>query len=81
MRDPYFHEQVLGITSPWRVDDVRVDKQAKTIETHVVHEGQAQCPRCQADSPRYDHRERRFRHLDLYEYRAFEVVLVSRTVR
>jgi len=49
MRDPYFHEQVLGIKSPWRVDDVRVDKQAKTVETHVVHEGQAQCPRCQAD--------------------------------
>jgi len=78
MRDPYFHEQVLGIKSPWRVDDVRVDKQAKTVETHVVHEGQAQCPRCQADSPRYDHRERRFRHLDLYEYRAFVLVRVPR---
>lgn len=78
MRDRHFHEQVLGIQSPWRVDDVRVDKNAKTVETHVVYEGQAQCPRCSADSPRHDHRERRFRHLDLYEYRTFVIVRVPR---
>jgi transposase len=78
MRDPYFHEQVLGLQAPWRVDDVQVDKKAKTVETFVVYDGPVHCPLCNEVGRRYDHRERRWRHLNLYEYQAYVVARVPR---
>lgn len=78
MRDPGFHEQALGIQAPWRVTDVRLDRAAKTVETVVEFIGTTQCPECRVNAPRHDHRERRFRHLDLYEYHAFVLVRVPR---
>src|SRR5580704_11638949 len=78
MRDIEFQQQLLGIPPPWRVADVEVDREAKVVETHVVFAGPAACPMCSLPAPKHDHRERRFRHLDLYEYRAYVVVRVPR---
>ncbi len=78
MRDTYFHEQVLGIQAPWRVDDVQVDQQAKVVETLVVYDGPVHCPTCNELGKRYDHRERRWRHLNLYEYHAYVIARVPR---
>lgn len=78
VRDIEFQQQLLGIPRPWRVEDVVVDRPAKTVETRVVFDGPASCPICERPGPKHDHRERRFRHLDLYEYRAYVLVRVPR---
>lgn len=78
MRDREFQAKILGIGAPWAVDDVVVKMDPKTIETHVRHEGSAACPICGQPMPKYDVRERRWQHLDIYEFAAFVVVRVPR---
>lgn len=78
MRDCEFQAKILGIEHPWTVDDVVVTMQPKKIETQVRYEGAAPCPACGKAVPRYDLRERRWRHLDIYEYEAYVVVQVPR---
>lgn len=79
MRDREFQEKLLGIERPWFVDYVTVDRAKKIVETFVAYEGAAACPMCGRDAPKHDHRERRWRHLDLYEYEAFVIATVPRT--
>jgi transposase len=78
VRDVDFQQQLLGIQSPWRVVDVQVDRDAKVVETFVSYEGPGQCPTCSQVGPIHDHRERRWRHLDLYEFRAYVTARVPR---
>ena len=78
MRDIDFQQQLLGITAPWRVVEVRVDREAKVVETIVAHDGPTLCPMCSQPGPIHDHRERRWRHLDLYEFRAYVLTRVPR---
>jgi transposase len=79
MRDRDFQAKILGIEPPWTVTDVRVTmKPEKMIETFVGYEGQVLCPQCARPVGRHDHRERRWRHLDIYEYKAYVVVQVPR---
>lgn len=78
MKDREFQAKILGIERPWFVDDVVVTMQPKTVETHVSYDGQAPCPVCGKLAPRYDARERRWRHLDIYEFEAYVVVQVPR---
>ena len=78
MQDIEFQEKVLGIDRPWRVTDVAVDRNMKVVETSVVYDDPARCPECGKLAPRHDHRERRWRHLDIYEYRAYVIVQIPR---
>lgn len=78
MRDREFQEKLLGIERPWFVDHVTVDREGKTVETFVAYEGEATCPTCHRSSPKHDHRERRWRHLDIYEFEAFVIAQVPR---
>lgn len=57
---------------------VRVDREEKVVETTVSHEGIAHCPECSQPGSIHDHRERRWRHLDLYEFRAYVIARVPR---
>ncbi len=79
MRDREFQAKILGIERPWIVDDVIVTMQPKTVETHVSYEGPATCPICGEAAPKYDVRERRWRHLDIYEFEAYVIAKVPRT--
>jgi len=78
MRDVEFQQQVLGIQAPWRVVGVDVDRGEKVVETRVVHDGPTTCPICAKACSIHDHRERRWRHLDLYEFKAYIVARVPR---
>lgn len=78
MRDRDFQAKILGIERPWIVDDVVVTMQPKTVETHVSYEGPASCPFCGKPAPRYDVRERRWRHLDIYEFEAYVIAQIPR---
>jgi len=79
MRDREFQAKILGIEPPWVVHDVEVRTQPdKVVTTSVRYDGQACCPRCGRRAGKHDHRQRRWRHLDIYEYRAYVVVQVPR---
>lgn len=78
MRDREFQEKLLGIERPWFVDYVTINREGKIVETFVGYEGDAVCPVCDRGAPKHDHRERRWRHLDLYEFEAFVIAQVPR---
>lgn len=64
MRDRDLNAQILGITDPWHVTDVRLDVPAGKVEVVVEHRGEGCCPQCGKACPGYDSRPRRWRHLD-----------------
>jgi transposase len=64
MRGPDFYAQILGITSPWRVSDVRLDVPVGNVEVIVEHRGTACCPQCGKSSPSCDACPQHWRHLD-----------------
>ena len=78
VRDIEFQQQLLGVQAPWRVSDVDVDRGSKVVKTFVVHDGPVLCPTCRKPCSIHDHRERQWRHLDLYEFEAYVVAKVPR---
>jgi transposase len=78
MRDRDIYAQILGITAPWHVSDVRLDVPAGKVEVVVEHRGQACCPQCGKACPGYDARQRRWRHLDTCQ---LQTVLVAEVPR
>jgi len=79
MRDTQLYAQILGIESPWRVTDVPLELDDGEVHVHVGHDGKSlSCPVCGEASPGYDHRERRWRHLDTCPYRTVLVGQVPR---
>jgi transposase len=71
MRDTDLYTRLLGVAEPWRVSLVEVDTTSKAVTVHVRLDSAAPipCPQCGKPSPRYDHRERRWRHLDTMQFR------------
>lgn len=78
MQDRDFQAKILGIQHPWHVVDVAVSMSPKRIETFVEFEGGASCPICGQNAAKHDHRERRWRHLDIYEFAAYVVARIPR---
>lgn len=64
------YSQALGLTEPWRVVDVALNTQAKTLGIEVTFDDKrALCPECATPCPLYDLRERRsWRHLDMMQF-------------
>ena len=63
--------QLLGLSKPWSVAEVRLDCAAKLVDIRLVRDegvGLA-CPECGRDCPVYDHpEERSWRHLDTMQF-------------
>lgn len=80
MRDKDLYSQILGIKTPWFVEDVSLDIGASTVEIFISLQGDAvlTCPHCGDPSPRYDKRERRWRHLDTCQMHTVLVADVPR---
>jgi hypothetical protein len=64
MRDRGLYAQILGVTAPRDVSDVRLDVPAGKVEVVVEHRGQSRCPQCGKACPGYDTCQRRWWHLD-----------------
>jgi len=66
MNSTTLYQQILGLRSPWRVADVKLDLPGKLVEVRVVDDALAlhECPCCGKACPGYDHRVRQWRHLD-----------------
>ncbi len=80
MRDKDLYAQILGIKSPWQVTGVELALSEGAVTVHVEQEKGAQqcCPTCGKDSPGYDSRTRKWRHLDTCQYKTILVADVPR---
>lgn len=70
MRDTDLYERLLGLRAPWHVEDVDFDREAGWVTVKVEASPGAQwcCPECHRPAVGYDHRVRRWRHLDTMQY-------------
>lgn len=80
MRDKDLYAQILGIESPWQVANVELRVSEEEVVVHVEQkEGtRSCCPTCGKESPGYDSRPRRWRHLDTCQYKTILVADVPR---
>ena len=80
MQDKDLYAQILGIQRPWVVRAVDLDLPNGEVVVHVQHDPKAplRCPKCGAEAPGYDSRERRWRHLDTCQYRTILAAEVPR---
>ena len=79
MRDTDLYRRILGIESPWEVDEVDLDRSGGEVRVHLSHgERQPACPECGQPASRYDSRPRRWRHLDTCQFRTILIAEVPR---
>lgn len=79
MRDKELYQRILGVEAPWRVADVELELDGGEVRVRIVHEGKdLSCPECGKRCPGYDHRSRRWRHLDTCQYRTVLLAQVPR---
>ena len=71
MNDTSLYQQILGDTSPWKVDSVRLDSKALTVEIFlsVVPKTLWACPECRERMHIKEWRTRRWRHLDSCQFK------------
>jgi transposase len=71
----------LGLTQQWRVAECRFEGEPKRLELRLEHvPGQHfECPQCKAWCGVHDTIERRWRHLNFFQYRCELVAKVPRT--
>lgn len=79
MRDRELYAHLLGLKTPWSVEDVKLDMPGKRVEVVLVSDAaKLTCPECGDACGRYDSRERKWRHLDTMQ---FQTVLVAEVPR
>jgi len=69
--DVDLYQQVLGLSDPWKVVDVRLDMESTAIHIHVQHGDGVRwkCPKCEQQLSCYDHAEERtWRHLNTCQF-------------
>ncbi len=66
MNDIELYKNILGIKGPWDITDVHLDLKGNTVTIKVEYSKgkKPHCPECNDEKPVYDHRVRRWRHLD-----------------
>ena len=80
MRDKDLYAQILGILPPWKVVAVELNTTNQDVTIRLKHGKRSAlcCPECDKQSPGYDTRERRWRHLDTCQYKTILVAEVPR---
>ena len=71
MRDIALYKQILGLPEPWQVTDVRLrdEEQEVIVDVGLSRPLKLTCPECGESMSGYDHRRRRWRHLDTCQYK------------
>ena len=79
MQDRQLYEQLLGVSAPWEVGRVTLNREAQEIEVEVrCLETQWGCPTCGQRMQGHGHEERRWRHLDSCQFKTIVVCAVPR---
>ena len=70
MRDVGLYAQILGLSVPWEVSEVELDRPAGqlVVKVSLVADAVLRCPHCGQAAPGYDRRVCRWRHLDTCQY-------------
>jgi transposase len=70
MHDKNLYTQILNLRKPWEVTEVLLNKEGKEIIVKVglTKEAVGICPKCGKVCPVYDHKLKRWRHLDTCQY-------------
>lgn len=71
MRDTELYSVLLGLHSPWFIENVDLDASNQTVTVHVALPPQSRfcCPACSAPGcPVHDTRPRKWRHLDTCQF-------------
>lgn len=74
MRDIDLYRHILGLESPWTVEDVKLSVKDLRVDISVTHGERIRwpCPDCQTELPLYDHADpRSWRHLDSCQFQTF----------
>jgi len=72
MQEKDFYQQIIGLSSPWFVADVKLDTASQHVDVYVEHPGSTKfcCPECQRELACYDHtKSRTWRHLDTMQFK------------
>ena len=66
MNDKDLYAQILGISSPWSVESVKLSLESNSVTVALEFDQSYSftCPECSAVCPRHDKKPRRWRHLD-----------------
>lgn len=79
MNDTALYEAILGLTPPWSVARVELNQADGEVLVWVESSQRRwPCPVCQAASPEYDTRHRRWRHLDTCQLKTILCAAVPR---
>lgn len=80
MRDKELYAQILGVRAPWSVSEVDLRLQADEVHVYVERDEGAGlvCPKCGEAAAGYDHRQRRWRHLDTCQFKTIVVADIPR---
>ena len=81
MHDTELYSQILGIASPWFVEQVELDLVNECVLVSLTYAAntQWQCPMCHKSASLYDHRDpRQWRHLDSCQLKTFLTARVPR---
>jgi len=81
MNDKELYKRILGINGPWEVTDVRLDIINKEVMIQVGYktEQPVNCPECQREAAKHDHKKRRWRHLDTCQMKTIIECEIPRT--
>lgn len=74
MRDVDVFQQALGLTPPWRVEDVKFDAQVGRLDLYLDFPAGSEfsCPICgRGECKAYDTSEKTWRHLNFFQHRAY----------
>jgi transposase len=75
---PGSSEPSLGLEPPWRTTSAELKLERGRIEALVEYEGEGRCTVCDRVMPNHDHRERTWRHLDIFQYAFYVTARVPR---
>jgi len=81
MQETAFFTQILGVTRPWYISKVILDKNNQRVDISIEHEDDVAfpCPECKKLCAVYDHtKEREFRHLNVCRMATFIHVRLPR---
>lgn len=74
------YERILGLQKPWTVEHVELSEDG-VVHVHIEHDRDSEtlCPECNRPCPRYDTRDKSWRHLDTCQYQTIVHGAVPRT--
>jgi transposase len=73
--------ELLSVTLPWEIGKIELQPKNKVVDVFITFKkgSKFKCSNCGKECNAYDTNERRWRHLDLFEYRCYLNIKIPRT--